>query len=300
MAFDPSLMTIRELLAAYAAVLRELRDRGVVRTSNSPVGDYAEYLTASAMGLSLNTNSSSGCDAVGPDGIRYEIKSRRLATGSKANRFSAIRNLEASHFDVLVAVLFRDDFAVERAVCLPREAVERLSFWQRHVNGWILPVHESVWNDPAVTDITHLMRKTQETLGLAISAEGEASYERRPQLPGIAKPDLGEDQRMPSRNYFTPDEIMLCTYAAIYDSNDFGGVGRIERLTNRSSASIKMKIQNIAAMLDESGIERHNDVRALTGRPPGEAGRMTNWDQVEPLTLLKQPEFLAMCRAIAG
>ena len=151
MTFDPDSMTIRELLATYAAVLRELRDRGVVRTSNSPVGDYAEYLTSIAMGLALNANSNSGCDAVGPDGTRYEIKSRRLATGSRANRFSAIRNLEANHFDVLVAVLFRDDFAVERAVCLPREAVERLSFWQRHVNGWILPVHESVWNDPVVT-----------------------------------------------------------------------------------------------------------------------------------------------------
>ena len=189
MTFDPSTAMTRELLATYAAVLRELRDRGVVRTSNSPVGDYAEYLTAAAMGLTLNANSSSGCDAVGPDGIRYEIKSRRLAMGSKANRFSAIRNLEANHFDVLVAVLFRDNFAVERAACLPREAVERLSFWQQHVNGWILPVHDSVWSDPSVNDITNLMRETQETLGSVSSAEeSEATDRLRRQPQRLGRP----------------------------------------------------------------------------------------------------------------
>lgn len=282
-------------------MLRELRDRGVVRTSNSPVGDYAEYLTAAAMGLELTANSSSGFDAVGPDGVRYEIKSRRLTSGSSVNRFSAIRNLESKHFDVLVAVLFRDDFAVERAACLPIGAVERLCFWQQHVNGWILPTHASVWHDHAVTDITELMRGAQEALGpesfaAAIDETDKSAWRQR----AAHESDHDGNQPISNRNYFTSDEVTLCAYAAMYDADDFGGVQRIESLTNRSAASIKMKIQNIAAMLDEWGFERHNDIRALTGRPPGEAGRMTNRDQVKPLTSLQQPKFLELCNAILG
>ena len=66
---------------------------------------------------------------------------------------------------------------------------------------------------------------------------------------------------MAKGNYFTPDEIVLCTYAAMYDARDFGGVSKIQGLTNRSRASIQMKIQNIASMVDEAGISRSSDVR---------------------------------------
>ena len=60
------------------------------------------------------------------------------------------------------------------------------------------------------------------------------------------------------RNLFTYEEIVLCTYAAMYNANDFGGIEKIYDITNRSINSIKMKIMNIASMLDEEGIERFN------------------------------------------
>lgn len=103
---------------------------------------------------------------------------------------------------------------------------------------------------------------------------------------------------MAKRNYFTPDEIALCTYAAMYDARDFGGVSKIEGLTHRSNASIQMKIQNIAAMVDEAGISRSSDVSPLTGLPTGETGRKTNWAIVEPLSRLSRQAFLAQCRRI--
>ena len=109
---------------------------------------------------------------------------------------------------------------------------------------------------------------------------------------------LGEP--MAPRNYFTPDEIVLCAYAAMYDSADFGGERRIESLTHRSSGSIRMKIQNIAAMLDEARIERYSFVSPLSGRPPGQNGRTTNWEQIEPLTKLPRSAFMERCRAILG
>jgi hypothetical protein len=103
---------------------------------------------------------------------------------------------------------------------------------------------------------------------------------------------------MAARNYYTPEEITLCAYAAMYDAADFGGERRIEALTHRSAGSIRMKIQNIAAMLDEARIRRESFVSPLTGRPPGESGRTTNWEQVEPLTRLPKAAFLERCQAI--
>lgn len=97
---------------------------------------------------------------------------------------------------------------------------------------------------------------------------------------------------------FTSDEVVLCTYAAMYDARDFGGVPVIHRLRGRSVDSIKMKIQNIAAMLDEEGIARSSDYPPLTGRPPGQGGRRTNWEWVKPLTRLPRSEFRMKCAAI--
>ena len=100
------------------------------------------------------------------------------------------------------------------------------------------------------------------------------------------------------RNSYTQDEVMLCTYAALYDQDEFGGIDVIHRLTNRSVSSIKMKIQNIASILDEEGITRNPRVSALTGMPPGEAGRRTHWDTIRPLTSASREALQALCRKI--
>ena len=97
---------------------------------------------------------------------------------------------------------------------------------------------------------------------------------------------------MAKRNYFTQDEIVLCTYAALYDVNDFGGQSMIYSLTHRSRASITMKIANIAAMLDEVSVRRYNNVTPLTGLPQGQVGRKTNWDIVGSIYKLSKHEFL--------
>lgn len=153
--------SLMELLQLFAGIQRELRARGVSRTANNPVADYAEYLVAEALGLQRAPNSEKGFDAVAPDGTRYEIKSRRLGSNSKPTRFSAIRKLEEYHFDYVVAILFNEDFGVSRAVSLPHSAVTRLAFWQEHVNGWILPVHDTLWLDSEARDLTHLLRERQ-------------------------------------------------------------------------------------------------------------------------------------------
>lgn len=46
-----------ELMNLYAEILAELNSRKVIRTYNSPVGDYAEWLVAEKLGFLLEHNS---------------------------------------------------------------------------------------------------------------------------------------------------------------------------------------------------------------------------------------------------
>lgn len=100
------------------------------------------------------------------------------------------------------------------------------------------------------------------------------------------------------RNLFTRDEIVLCTYAALYGARDLEGPESIEQLTHRSMDSIVMKIQNIEAMLDDFGVPRLTKTQGLSGLPRGQRGRRTNWEVVEPLTRVPRQELLNRCRAI--
>jgi hypothetical protein len=97
---------------------------------------------------------------------------------------------------------------------------------------------------------------------------------------------------------FTRDEVVLCSYAARFDGDDFGGVEAIHSLTLRSRESIHLKVLNIAAMLDEEGVVRQSAVSPLSGLPTGQQGRRTNWDIVSELVALSRGEHLAECQGI--
>lgn len=80
MTFELETLSTPEPLQHYSQVLDELRARKVIRTSNSPIGDYTEWLVANQLGLTLVTNSTSGHDAVDTLGVKFQIKGRRLTS----------------------------------------------------------------------------------------------------------------------------------------------------------------------------------------------------------------------------
>ena len=100
--------------------MQELRERGVVRTSNSPSGDYAETLFHKAFGWKLERNSSVGFDAIDGDETRFQIKCRRVTRHNSSRQLGAIRNLELNGFDCLAEVIFNEDYSVYRAVNIHR------------------------------------------------------------------------------------------------------------------------------------------------------------------------------------
>tara|TARA_R110002096_G_scaffold275178_2_gene468934 strand:- start:1848 stop:2156 length:309 start_codon:yes stop_codon:yes gene_type:complete len=99
------------------------------------------------------------------------------------------------------------------------------------------------------------------------------------------------------RNLYTKEEIILCTYIARFGRSKFDE-SDIHKLRERSIASIKMKVQNIASMLVENGFEIDSEVSKLTGKPSGEKGRTTNWDIVETIVKLNKIDLYNLCEKI--
>ena len=90
---DLSKLKSSELLALHADLSDELRQRKLVRTSNNPVGDYAEYLFCKAFDWEQAPNSQRSYDATDIKGTRYQIKSRRLTQHNTSRQLSALRDL---------------------------------------------------------------------------------------------------------------------------------------------------------------------------------------------------------------
>jgi hypothetical protein len=145
-----------ELLQLHALIVDELKRREVVRTKNNPIGDYTEWLVAKALNLQLARNSSVGYDGKDVNGIKYQIKGRRLTLGNKSRQLSAIRNLAGKDFDVLVGLIFDETYQILIAVQIPHAVVEEYAEYREHVNGHILHLRGKILEDERVRDIRNL------------------------------------------------------------------------------------------------------------------------------------------------
>lgn len=147
---------IKEKLKAYAEILDSLYKSGIVRTYNSPVGDYAEWLVSNKLGLELQNNSAAGFDASDVNtGLRYQIKCRWVNPKNKNKQLSVIRDYEKCPFDYLVAVIFSFDFEIEEAYLVPYEIIKKyFSYsYNKHLNGIMITLTNKLISDPQVKDI---------------------------------------------------------------------------------------------------------------------------------------------------
>jgi len=151
---DARQLTPIELLQLHSFATEELKRRDIVRTSNNPIGDYTEWLVAAALNLKLESNSKAGFDALGDAGLRVQIKGRRVTPRNPSRQLNAIRNLESSDFDDLVAVVYDEKFNVDSAYQMPHQVVRRYATYRSHDNAHILILKGAVLQDPETIDLT--------------------------------------------------------------------------------------------------------------------------------------------------
>lgn len=156
---DFTKLSVTELLTTHGAVLNELRYRNVIRSNNNPTGDYAEWLVSTGLGLTLETNSAKGFDATDSQGLRYQIKSRRVTSENKSTQLGVIRNLDSKDFDFLVAVIFNADWQVRYAARIPHQVIPLLATYRPHVNGHTMHLRPTVFGNPNVEDVSHELRR---------------------------------------------------------------------------------------------------------------------------------------------
>lgn len=153
-------LSVKELLNLHSSIIDELKHRKIVRTKNNPIGDYTEWLVAKALGLELATNSSAGHDGVDSEGIKVQIKGRRITPENKSRQLSAIRKLDDKDFDQLAAVIFDENYEIIDAVLIPHEVIAEYASYRSHVNAHILHLKGKILNDPRIQDIKKLLNMT--------------------------------------------------------------------------------------------------------------------------------------------
>ncbi|HDG1702250.1 TPA: hypothetical protein PFE33_004616 [Kluyvera ascorbata] len=162
---------VLELLSLHSEILTELRSNDVIRTKNNPVGDYAEWLVSEALGMTLLSNSSAGADAIDSDGLKVQIKARRVTPDNPSRQLSALRNYEAADFDYLIAVIFDEAYNVLDGYKIPHEVIRDYARHSDHVNAHIINLKGAILSDPRVISI-------KENLAVSNSASAnEASIQ---------------------------------------------------------------------------------------------------------------------------
>ena len=137
----------RELLALWAAIMRELRRREVVRTANNPIGDIAEALVAEHYSGERASFSNAGWDVATSDGQRLEVKALRLAKKTRSN-LSPIP--PSSTYTAVIIVVFDEDLRVTEAFRVPRATVESLFKPRRRDGARVIRLGSRLRDDPSV------------------------------------------------------------------------------------------------------------------------------------------------------
>ena len=146
-------LEIIELLRLQASITNELKRRKVVRTQNNPLGDYTEWLVSKAFNLQLAQNSKSGYDGITNDGLKIQIKGRRITPSNNSRQLSAIRKYDDNDFDELAAVIYDENFNILEAVLIPHDVIGEYANYREHVNAHILILKGPVLKDARIKDI---------------------------------------------------------------------------------------------------------------------------------------------------
>lgn len=140
-----------EVLQLLSRVLRDLRDRGLIRSENI-VGDIGEALAATHFGVTLETGSNRHYDLETRNGVKVQVKTRRVtAHHPRVLHWSELHGVDEHGFDEFIGIVLDEDFSLREAWSAPWAAVNRLK--QKKGTGYVLAYKQAVLNDDEVREI---------------------------------------------------------------------------------------------------------------------------------------------------
>jgi len=145
-----------EILRFHAQAADVLRLRGLTRSANNPVGDFAEGIFCRTFGWKPADSATLPFDATDEHGIKYQIKGRRVRNDGESRQLSAIRDLEKEGFDFIAAIIFGWEYQILSAIIVPRAIVKALATFQSFTNSHRFMVDQRTLAQPSVKDVTAL------------------------------------------------------------------------------------------------------------------------------------------------
>ncbi|MEW4354700.1 hypothetical protein AB1I63_07420 [Streptococcus pneumoniae] len=131
---------VKSKLQEHSNILVNLKNDGILRTNNSPVGDYAEWLAVKVLNLKLEKNSEKGIDAKDRKNC-YQIKARKANVNGKLNRMLGIirdydENDKGNKNKYLIVLFFDFEYNVSEAYEIPYSILSKLKGNKsKHENG---------------------------------------------------------------------------------------------------------------------------------------------------------------------
>lgn len=146
-----------QLLLLDRTIKTRLKELGVSKSRVNPIGEYAEYLVASAFNGKRMPNAKEGHDITLKDGSRIEVKGR-IFEGRRVPlsdiKDSTIKN---ETFDFLAYVVFNEDMTVRYGLKVPFAEFLCLAKYSEPSNGtpkWRFHAYPKHLDNPRVTNIS--------------------------------------------------------------------------------------------------------------------------------------------------
>jgi len=137
---------------------------GVAMNKGNPVGEYSEYLVATAFGGKRMPNANKGYDITLEDGTKIEVKGR-IFEGHRVPRSDVKHSIiESKTFDFLVYVVFNENMTVKYALKIPFVEFLHLAKFYEHRNGtpkWRFEAHQKLLNDSRITNVTEALHMVE-------------------------------------------------------------------------------------------------------------------------------------------
>lgn len=136
-----------KLLREFSRLMRKMKQEGILRSNNNPAADLGERVACEYFDLTPAPRNTKGYDAEDAQGLRYEIKSRRSAK-VRGTKLGALRDIKRRPppFDVLVFVIFNDDFTVQCIGKVPIEKLRRAKF-DKHTHSYRVTLTKKLLED---------------------------------------------------------------------------------------------------------------------------------------------------------
>lgn len=150
--------SVSELIAIYSAILKELKNREVIRTNNL-VGDLGEYLAiefynnqSSLPNLQAAPAGTKNIDAISREGKRYSIKSTTSSLTGVVYDLNEPDSTESENqkFEFMIVVQFSKSFELLRIIELDWELFLKYKRWHKTMRGWNINITKDLLNQSNV------------------------------------------------------------------------------------------------------------------------------------------------------